>query len=140
MMRRPFAQTEPVFGSVAGLGLERRMGFIRKVYAAFLGSIFMLVAGVVSVLRVPGIGSFVANAFWVVVVAEFVALGAVLMLRNRTGLGFAAFGAFSLLTGLTTGLLVAQYLAMGQGATPHRGQRPQPLRSHRPALRRPPQG
>ena len=29
--------------------------------------------------------------------------------------------------------------ATGQGASPHRGQRPQPLRSHPPALERPPQ-
>lgn len=114
-MRQPFEQSHPIPGAVSGAIPEERMAFIRKVYAAFMGSILMLAVGVAGVLTVPGVGQAVADSFWVVIVAEFAALAGVIFLRKRAGLRLLLFGAFSLITGLTTGLLVAQYVAQGMG-------------------------
>ena len=113
-MSNPFRGTQQTIPGAAAHALpEQRMVFIRKVYAAFMASILVAAAGAVATLRVPGVGEFVANNYFLVIFGEFAALAGVIFLRRKKGVNVAAFAAFAALTGLTTGLIVSSYLQAG---------------------------
>ena len=113
-MNKPFQRTQrPVVGAVSAALPAARLDFIRKVYAAFLGSILVGAAGVVATLRIAAVGQFVMEHYVLVLVAEVAAVLGVVFMRRRPGVNLAVFGAFALLSGLTTGVIVMSYAAAG---------------------------
>ena len=113
-LNKPFQRTQrPISGAVSAALPAARLDFIRKVYAAFLVSILVAVAGVLAALRVPAVGQFVTDHYVFLLVAEVAAVLGVVFLRRRPGSNVALFGAFALLSGLTTGIIVLSYMAAG---------------------------
>ena len=117
-MVNPLARpAQAVHGAAVTALPEARLVFIRKVYAAFLGSVFVAAVGVTAVMRVPAVAELVAAWFLPLIIAEVVAVVAVLTLHRRTPLNAVLLAGFSLLTGLTTGLIVLSYAMAGMGDT-----------------------
>ena len=116
-MRSPFAVTRtPVRGAVARALPEERLAFVRKVYAALLGTVTVAAGGAAAVLRVPAVAEAVLAWYLPLVLAELATVLAVVFLHRRYPLNVALLGLFSLLTGLTTGAVVSTYVAAGMGA------------------------
>ncbi len=117
-MAHPFARpTQTVQGAAATALPEARLAFIRKVYAAFLGSVFLAAVGVTAVMRLPAVAELVAAWYLPLILLEIVAVIAVVVLHRRAPLNGVLLAAFSLLTGLTTGLVVLTYAMAGMADT-----------------------
>lgn len=118
------SNAKPVDGSVHSLDGTTRLAFIKKVYGYFTLSLFLTAAGgyvgfnfIMSKIAAGGRLTF-GPMFFVVIVAEIVALVITWFVRKKDPINKIMLAVYSFISGLALGplLSIAAIVALGQGA------------------------